>query len=110
METITRSSQAGSPSRNSSIPPLPPQQRRTNRAALRDYYGIKTTSTAAAAGGDGNLKEERLEGGEEIKESELDREGFDAEVYVKEVLGKQGLEELMAIEGGLINGADYFYF
>ncbi|MCJ1358124.1 MAG: hypothetical protein MMC33_008122 [Icmadophila ericetorum] len=111
-ETITRSSQAGSPSRNSSVPPLQPQQRRTNRAALRDYYGLKAASSAAptaaataAAAGDGSVKVGKEHGadGEEVKESELDRDGFDAEAYVKEVLGREGLEGLMAIEGGLIN-------
>ena len=40
----------------------------------------------------------------DIKESELDREGFDAEEYVKIVLAREGLEGLLLIEGNLVNG------
>lgn len=42
----------------------------------------------------------------EVKESELDIEGFDAEAYVKGVLAGQGLEGVLRVEGGLINGND----
>ena len=30
--------------------------------------------------------------------------GFDAEAYVREVLGREGLEGVLRIEGGLVNG------
>ncbi len=39
-----------------------------------------------------------------MKESELDAEGFDAEAYVRGVLAGQGLEGVLKVEGGLING------
>jgi len=39
-----------------------------------------------------------------VKESELDAEGFDAEAYVRGVLAGQGLESVLKVEGGLING------
>lgn len=40
----------------------------------------------------------------EIKESELDREGFDAEMYVADVLGREGLEGVLRVEAGLLGG------
>lgn len=39
-----------------------------------------------------------------MEESELDAEGFDAEAYVRGVLAGQGLEGVLKVEGGLING------
>ena len=78
----------------------PPQSRsRTNRAALRDYYGLKTagpvdsTSTSTVS-----TVEEPLD----VKNSELDAPGFDAEKYVRNVLATQGLEGVLKIESGLI--------
>lgn len=40
----------------------------------------------------------------EIKESELDKEGFDAEKYVADVLAREGLEGVLRVEAGLISG------
>lgn len=40
----------------------------------------------------------------EVKEGEMDREGFDAEKYVREVLGREGLEGVLRIEGALVGG------
>lgn len=40
----------------------------------------------------------------DVRESELDRDGFDAEGYVQEVLRREGLEGVLRIEGGLVNG------
>lgn len=34
----------------------------------------------------------------------MDREGFDAETYVREVLGREGLEGVLRIEGALVGG------
>ncbi|KAA6411265.1 MAG: hypothetical protein FRX48_04545 [Lasallia pustulata] len=67
LDTVARS-QASSPQ---------PQQRR-NRAALRDYYGIKSSSTAAAPP---TVDSVNVGGSqqEEVRDSELDGEGFDAE-------------------------------
>lgn len=42
--------------------------------------------------------------GKDGGESELDGEGFDAEVYVRGVLGREGLGGLLRIEGALIGG------
>jgi len=66
---------------------------------LREFYGLKdgpapadTTSESA----------ERDGAGGEL--SELDREGFDAEGYVKGLLEREGLEGVLRVESGLING------
>lgn len=40
----------------------------------------------------------------EVKASELDGDGFDAEAYVRRILAGQGLEGVLRVEGGLING------
>ena len=92
IDTVTRS-QASSPSR------VPPPQQRRNRAALRDYYGIKSSAPAAVDNSSSTSEHE------EVKDSELDREGFDAQGYVGEVLGREGLEGILRVEGGLIAGA-----
>ncbi|KAL9044445.1 MAG: hypothetical protein Q9214_002417, partial [Letrouitia sp. 1 TL-2023] len=76
-------------------PALGPPQRR-NKAALRDYYGLKGAAPADAS--DGSQHEEA-----EVRISELDAEGFDAEAYVKGLLAREGLAGLLKIEGGLIN-------
>ncbi|MCJ1285070.1 hypothetical protein MMC26_004408 [Xylographa opegraphella] len=77
--------------------------RRGNRAALRDYYGLKSpvpSANAAAHEPSGlGLQHEDAD----VKESELDRAGFDAEGYVREVLGREGLEGVLRIEAGLVN-------
>ncbi|MCJ1293766.1 hypothetical protein MMC34_005321 [Xylographa carneopallida] len=77
-----------------------PSQRRGNRAALRDYYGLKTPASNAAhePSGLGPQHEDA-----DVRESELDGVGFDAEAYVREVLGREGLEGVLRIEGGLVN-------
>lgn len=92
LDTITRS-QGTSPSR------APPPQQRRNRAALRDYYGIKSASAPAAAD-DPSAGPQHEEGAA----SELDGEGFDARGYVGAVLGREGLEGILRVEAGLIGG------
>ena len=97
LDTSTRSQ-----SRQSSTSREPqasqPQQRR-NRAALRDYYGIKNAAPPEATSGLQHEQHEDLYN----QESELDREGFDAEAYVTELLSKEGLEGIIKVEAGLIN-------
>ena len=97
LDTSTRSQ-----SRQSSTSREPqtsqPQQRR-NRAALRDYYGIKNAAPPEATSGLQHEQHEDLDD----QESELDREGFDAESYVANLLSKDGLEGIIKVEAGLIN-------
>lgn len=107
--------------------PAPAQRERRNRAALRDYYGLKTSNPLSAANPLGIVGEDgEIHGGEgiggregvavgrgdgggkwgdgEVKEGEMDGEGFDAEKYVQEVLGREGLEGVLRIEGALVGG------
>lgn len=44
----------------------------------------------------------------DVKDSELDREGFDAEGYVRGLLGREGIAGLLGVEGGLVGGTCYF--
>lgn len=86
-----------SPSSSRTSLDIPQPQRagnpRRNRAALRDYYNIKANEGLQATPAK-----------EELEVSELDKEGFDPEEYVKDVLEKQGLEGVLKVEGGLVNG------
>lgn len=98
-----------SPTSTNSTPPTPSLSRtaspsrqpnpRRNRAALRDYYNLKAAAPVDATS---NASEH---GEMDVKESELDAEGFDAEAYVKEMLADKGLEGVLRAEAGLINGA-----
>jgi len=45
----------------------------------------------------------------DVKESELDRGGFDAEKYVREVLERESLEGVLRVEAGLISGVWSIY-
>ncbi len=40
----------------------------------------------------------------EVQESEIDREGFDADAYVRHVLTSQSLEELLRSYSGVLSG------
>lgn len=44
-----------------------------------------------------------------MRNSELDAEGFDAEGYVRVILGREGLAEVLRIEGRLVNGMCFFF-
>ncbi|KAI9850636.1 MAG: hypothetical protein M1838_005350 [Thelocarpon superellum] len=90
LDTVTRS-QTTSPSR-----PPHPQQRR-NRAALRDYYGLKGSAPEETP----SEPESKDDVG--VEESELDDDGFDADAYVRGLLEKEGLEGVLKVEGRLVN-------
>ncbi|KAI9707224.1 MAG: hypothetical protein M1836_000184 [Candelina mexicana] len=89
LDTLTRS-QATSPSR------APQPNQRRNRAALRDYYGLKNAAPADVSSGVQHADAD-------VKDSELDREGFNAESYVQGVLEREGLDGVLRVEGGLVN-------
>lgn len=78
------------------IPPGRTTHTRRNRAALRDYYGLKVTEEIAEKNHDAPKNDELV--------SELDTEGFDAEEYVREILSKEGLESILKIEANLLSG------
>jgi vacuolar protein sorting-associated protein 51 len=101
LDTI-RSSTVGSPALGptnpSAITTNVPQlaQARRNRAALRDYYGLKSQTQPT----------EKKEDGHEAQTSpsELDADGFNAEAYIKGILQRENLEEVLQTESNLISG------
>lgn len=93
--TSTSTDCSASATRQSTAPATGHQRR--NRAALRDYYGLKAGATdegknAAPAP---TLDPET--------ESELDKEGFEPEQYVMDILAREGLEGVMRVEAGLVS-------
>ena len=105
LDTNARSSTVSSPALQPTTAPTTsqPSQARRNRAALRDYYGLKD----APAQHPGKSKEKEdthvAAGGEtQVSTSELDASDFDAQNYVKGVLEHEGLEGVLRTEGGLV--------
>ena len=105
LDTNTRSSTVGSPALQPTTVPTTsqPLQARRNRAALRDYYGLKD----APAQYSGKSKEKddthvALAGETQVSTSELDAPDFDAQNYVKGILEHEGLEGVLRTEGGLV--------
>jgi hypothetical protein len=90
----TRSADA-SPNR-ASVPP------RRNRAALREYYNIKKEDNDDS----GSVSEYSVQNDlqSDVPESELDKEDFDAETYVKRCLEGQSLEELLRTYSTILTG------
>lgn len=86
-----------SPNRNAA-----PQPRR-NRAALREYYNLKKEEKADDAGSEYSINDHS-----DVPESEMDREGFDAEAYIKHVLETQSLEELLKTYNQVLTGEHPF--
>ncbi|GAB7352171.1 hypothetical protein MBLNU459_g2652t1 [Dothideomycetes sp. NU459] len=82
----------------SRAPALPNTTQRRNRAALRDYYGLKN---AAATGSSTPTSEAALE--DPIDDSALDKADFNAEHYIRDVLAKEGLEGVLRVEAGLVS-------
>lgn len=81
--------------------PLLTGSQRRNRVALRDYYKLTKTPATFTSEASTPLHDDEPAGA--VPESELDAEGFDAEAYVKGILAKDGLEDLLRIERVLIN-------
>jgi hypothetical protein len=81
---------------------LAARRNRADRAALRDYYGLKTAEAADAASTD-SARSPGLPN-EENERSELDEEGFNVQGYVKNVLATKDLENVLRIEAGLMSG------
>ena len=70
---------------------------RRNRAALRDYYKLKSPPASAPT---------RVEADSTKNEnvSEIDRDGFDAQAYVQRLLENESLEGLIRAELSLVSG------
>ncbi|KAJ8114607.1 hypothetical protein OPT61_g3557 [Boeremia exigua] len=81
----------------------PPPNARRNRAALRDYYGIKNAQKEAAA----KISEESTRTGlgseEDETLTELDAADFNAEAFVNSLLAKEGLKGVLKVEADLIS-------
>jgi len=87
------------PASNTSTLSRPANVRR-NRAALRDYYGIKSSKE------DSNSNDDTSQTAQQQTStilSELDREGFEAGAYVKNLLERESLENVLKVEGALVN-------
>lgn len=69
----------------------PPQNKRANRAALREYYNLKKQQAAAGA------PSLEVTQHSEVPASELDATNFDAEAYVQKALEGSSLEELLRL-------------
>jgi hypothetical protein len=98
-----------------------PQPARRNRAALREFYGLKN----AAKDADAKISEEsaRTELGPDDEETltelgpddeetltELDAADFNAEAYVDSILAREGLQGVLKVEADLVSrecGATY---
>jgi hypothetical protein len=82
----------------------PPNPRR-NRAALRDYYGLKNTPADADA--DTKTSEETARTGlgpeEDETLTELDAAEFDADAFVDALLAKEGLQGVLKVEADLVS-------
>ncbi|KAF2459501.1 Vps51/Vps67-domain-containing protein [Lineolata rhizophorae] len=94
-----------SPSSSRTSQEFQPAQRqaanpRRNRAALRDYYGLRSAAPLDVSSG-AQLEDAAKE---ESELSELDKPGFDAPAYVKNVLAKESLEGVLKTEGALVSG------
>ena len=99
----------------------PPSSRRPNRAALRDYYGLKaaktgptaaSTSTSSTSPSPANIstdststttKDPTQNPNDEPPAAELDLPTFNAQSYVTHLLSTQNLSGLLRVEGALVN-------
>ncbi|KAF2731061.1 hypothetical protein EJ04DRAFT_443740 [Polyplosphaeria fusca] len=103
VSTSVRSPSSTRTSFEGSARPAPANPRR-NRTALREFYGLKAANKDAEA----KISEEsqRTELGPEEDESafpELDKEGFDAEAFVNNILATSGLSGVLRVEAGLVS-------
>ena len=74
-------------------------QPRRNRAALREYYNLKKEERADDAASEGSAMDQS-----DVAEGEMDRDGFEAEGYVRAVLESQSLEDLLKTYNRVLTG------
>ena len=70
---------------------------RRNRAALRDYYGLKSTET------NDTPATPSLTSFEFERESEIDKPDFDPATYVSTLLSKESIDGVLKVEAGLVS-------
>lgn len=85
---------ASTPTTSRTTSPAP--TRRQHRAALRDYYNLKTAAPNEATSNSHPSEPDS-------PSSELDASDFDADAYVKSVLAGHGLEGVLRVDAGLVN-------
>ena len=91
-----------SPASSRTASPGPhPSRARANRAALRDYYGLKTSAPADST--PEPSPQLPYEEQNSVASSEFDDESFDAEAYVRKTLATKHLDEILRIESSLIS-------
>ena len=78
-----------------------PANSRRNRAALRDYYGIKSAGDDAGSTADGAPSAAPPAAPPTVL-GDLDRDGFDAAAYVKGLLESASLAGVLQVEGALV--------
>ncbi|KAF2500661.1 hypothetical protein BU16DRAFT_614383 [Lophium mytilinum] len=88
---------------NPSGRPTAPGTTRRNRAALRDYYGLKGTQPASSPDPSTRTPLAPEDAEDDGGISELDKDGFDAAGYVNEILSKQGLSGVLRVESDLVS-------
>lgn len=95
---------ASSPtSSRTASPAAAPARNRANKAALRDYYGLKATAPAPPDTASTNEPHPgSIDESNGIPDSELDAPGFDADAYVRNLLATEGLAGVLKAEGTLI--------
>lgn len=81
----------------------PGPQPRRNRAALREYYNLKREEQKP----DDASSVFSINDHSDVQESEMDRDGFDGEAYVKHVLETQSLKELLKTYNQILTGLYY---
>ena len=83
----------------------PPPAARRNRAALREFYGLKNAPRDATP--DARISEEssatQLGPEEDETLTELDAADFNAEAFVESLLAKEGLKGVLKVEADLVS-------
>ncbi|ORY12050.1 Vps51/Vps67-domain-containing protein [Clohesyomyces aquaticus] len=79
-----------------------PVNPRRNRAALRDYYGLKANKDAESKISEESTRTDISPDDEETL-AELDKEGFEAETFVNNILATQGLSGVLKVEADLVS-------
>ncbi|KAH6658003.1 Vps51/Vps67-domain-containing protein [Truncatella angustata] len=89
-------SAAGSPNPNSTPTSTFPNPAKRNRAALREYYNLRNKVASPPSVEITDPLGEHHEASE-VPQSELDKDGFDAETFVREKLDGSSMEEVLKL-------------
>ena len=80
----------------------PPSTTRRNRAALRDYYGLKAAKDNEAKISEESVRTELAHEDDETL-TELDAADFNADAYVNNLLAHEGLRGVLRVEADLVS-------